>query len=273
MIDVRTLSALIDEGAPLRLLDVRYRLDEPDGRPAYRSGHLPGAVYVQMETELARLGAPGEGRHPLPPLSVLQDAARRWGVDPGDTVVAYDDWNMLGAARLWWMLRGAGVADVRVLDGGLSAWRAAGLPLEAGDVVPAPGSIVLHERTEGVASIDDAAAWPEHGVLLDVRAGERYRGEAEPLDPVAGHIPGAVNLPSPEYLRDGRFADAADIRQAFAAVGAGQGTEVAAYCGSGITAAQAALAGAIAGIDVAVYPGSWSQWANTPGRPVATGPA
>ena len=271
LIDVSTLSALLRSGAPVRLLDVRYRLDAPDGRPEYLAGHLPGAVYVPLEAELSRHGAPEDGRHPLPALPVLRDAVRRWGVNPGDTVVAYDAWDMLGAARLWWTLDRAGLAGVRVLDGGLEAWTRAGLPLEAGDVVPEPGTATVREIARGVASIDDAAAWPERGVLLDVRAPERYRGDLEPYDPVAGHIPGAVNLPSSRYVIDGRFAEAAAIRKAFAQAGVAPGTDVAAYCGSGITAAQAALAGAIAGIEVIVYPGSWSQWSNTPGRPVATG--
>jgi thiosulfate/3-mercaptopyruvate sulfurtransferase len=269
LIEVSELSALLASGVPVRLLDVRYRLDEPDGRPAYLAGHLPGAVYVEMEGELARHGEPADGRHPLSSAGVLQAAARRWGLNPGDTVVAYDDWNALGAARAWWMLRRSGVEDVRVLDGGLRAWTRAGLPLQAGDVDPVPGTIELHGIEQGVASIDEVAAWP--GVLLDVRAPERYRGETEPLDPVAGHIPGARNLPSTDYVERGRFRDAAAIRAAFAAVGATGGAPIAAYCGSGITAAQAALAGAIAGVEVTVYPGSWSQWSNTPGRPVATG--
>jgi thiosulfate/3-mercaptopyruvate sulfurtransferase len=272
LIDARELADLLAADDRVRVLDVRYRLDRPDGRPEYRAGHLPGAVYVDLESELARHGEPRDGRHPLPSLDTLQAAARRWGLDDGDTVVVYDDWAMLGASRAWWALSGAGVADVRVLDGGLGAWTSAGLPLEEGDVRVPEGSIVLHERAGGAIGMTDAAAWPERGILLDARAPERYRGEVEPYDPQAGHIPGAVNLPSTDYLDGGRFRDPAAIRAAFAAVGAADGTPVAAYCGSGITAAQAALAGALAGIDVAVYPGSWSQWSNTEGMPVATGP-
>ncbi len=257
---------------PVRVLDVRYRLDRPDGRPAYLEGHVPGAVYVDLDHELARIDRPEDGRHPLPALADLQAAARRWGVDDGDTVVVYDDWNGFGAARAWWLLTGAGV-DVRVLDGGYRAWVDAGLPVATGAEQPDPGSVILHERTTGVASIDDAATWPDRGVLLDVRAPERFRGETEPMDPVAGHIPGAVNLPSLVHLDDGRFKDAAAIRSSFEAVGVRPGVDVAAYCGSGLTAAHTALAGALAGIDVTVYPGSWSQWSNLPGRPVATGAA
>lgn len=271
LISARELAVLLDGGRPVRLLDVRWRLDRPDGRPGYLGGHLPGAVYVDLDDELASHGRPEDGRHPLPSRDVLESAARRWGLHAGDTVVAYDDAGGLAAARAWWLLSRAGVVDVRVLDGGLSAWTRAGLPLEAGDVVPEPGDIVLHDVTEGIADIDEAEAWPRTGVLLDVRAAERYRGEVEPLDPIAGHIPGAVNLPIATLLDDGLLRSPDELREAFAAVGATPGTAVVAYCGSGITAAHAALAGVVAGVDVTVYPGSWSQWSNTPGRPVATG--
>ena len=271
LITARELAALLGGGRTVRLLDVRWRLDRPDGRPEYLEAHLPGAVYVDLDHELASHGRPEDGRHPLPTRDALESAARRWGLRAGDTVVAYDDAGGLAAARAWWLLSRAGVADVRVLDGGLSAWTREGLPLEEGDVVPQSGDIVLHDATEGIADIDDAAAWPSRGVLLDVRAAERYRGEVEPLDPIAGHIPGAVNLPISTLLSDGLLRSSDELRAAFEAAGATQDTPVAAYCGSGITAAQAALAGVVAGIDVTVYPGSWSQWSNSPGRPVATG--
>lgn len=271
LITARELAALLDGGRTARLLDVRWRLDRPDGRSEYLEAHLPGAVYVDLDHELASHGRPEDGRHPLPTRDALESAARRWGLRAGDTVVAYDDAGGLAAARAWWLLSRAGVADVRVLDGGLSAWTREGLPLEEGDVVPQSGDIVLHDATEGIADIDDAAAWPSRGVLLDVRAAERYRGEVEPLDPIAGHIPGAVNLPISTLLSDGLLRSSDELRAAFEAAGATQNTPVAAYCGSGITAAHAALAGVVAGIDVTVYPGSWSQWSNSPGRPVATG--
>ncbi|WP_300591265.1 sulfurtransferase [Microbacterium sp.] len=270
LISAHELHDLLEAGAGIRLLDVRYRLDKPDGRDDYRAGHLPGAVYVDMDTELATHGAPSEGRHPLPSRETLQDAARRWGLHAGDTVVVYDDFRSVSAARAWWLLRGADVADIRVLDGGLSAWRAAGFPLETGEVSPEPGSIVFNGVDAGI-SIDEAAAWPQRGVLLDARAPERYRGESEPFDPVAGHIPGAVNLPADAVLEGANFASPAAIRAAFEGAGVSDLTPAAAYCGSGLTAAHTALAGAVAGVEVVVYPGSWSQWSNTPGRPVATG--
>jgi len=260
-------------GGPLRLLDVRWRLDRPDGRPDYAAGHIPGARYVDLDAQLARHGAPRDGRHPLPPVEQLQEDARGWGIDAGDTVVVYDDLKNLSAARAWWLLRYAGVDDVRLLDGGLSAWRAAGLPLEAGEpAAPAPGSVNLEYGALPVLTIDEAAAFPGAGVLLDARAGERYRGEVEPIDPRAGHIPGAVSAPTTENLdADGRFLPPEQLRARFAALGVEPGAPVAAYCGSGVTAAHELVALALAGFDAALFPGSWSQWANHPDRPVALG--
>lgn len=271
LISPAELAALLAGAARVVVLDVRWRLDRPDGRPEYLTGHIPGAVWVDLERELSTHGDPAEGRHPLPARDELQVAARRWGLREGDTVVVYDDANALPASRAWWLLTGSGVADVRLLDGGLQAWADAGLPLQTGEVTPEPGSIVLTQLAHPVLSTDEAATWPGSGILLDVRAPERYRGETEPIDPVAGHIPGARNLPIATLLESGRFRDAEVLRDAFAAVGAVPGARVAAYCGSGITAAQTAIAGVLAGVEVAVYPGSWSAWSNTPGRPVATG--
>lgn len=261
------LAALQD----VRVLDVRWRLDRPDSRPEYLEGHLPGAVYVDLDTELAAHGRPEDGRHPLPTVEALQASARRWGLHAGDTVVVYDDLKNLSAARAWWLLRYAGVADVRLLDGSLRAWTAAGLPLETGDVQPEPGDIDLTYGALPTIDIDGAAAFPEDGVLLDARAGERYRGEAEPVDPRAGHIPGARNAPTTGNVGpDGRFLDPAALRARFAEVGVVDGVPVAAYCGSGVTAAHEAVALTLAGFTAALYPGSWSQWSNHP-RPVATG--
>lgn len=270
-LSVDELIALQAEGAPVRLIDVRWRLDRPDGHEDYLAGHLPGAVYVPLDTELSTHGRADEGRHPLPSTATLQAAARRWGVHRGDIVVAYDDAKGISAARAWWLLRQAGV-DVRVLDGGLRAWVAAGQGLETGDVTAEPGDVVLEEIGADALSIDEAAAFPASGVLLDVRAPERYRGETEPLDPVAGHIPGARNLPTLRHLdAEGRLFAPETIRATLSEVGVTEGTPVAAYCGSGVTAAHTALVLAEAGIDAKVFPGSWSQWSNTPGRPVATG--
>lgn len=265
------LNRLLARDATVRVIDVRWRLDRPDGRDDYLAGHIPGAVYVPLDTELSTHGEVSEGRHPLPSTRTLQDAARRWGVDQGDVVVAYDDSRGLSASRAWWLLRQGGV-DVRVLDGGISAWRAAGLPVDTDDVLPEPGDVVLDEIGADAISIDEAAGFPASGVLLDVRAAERYRGETEPLDPVAGHIPGAVNLPMAAHLdAAGKILDMHTLQQNFASAGVAEGTPVAAYCGSGVTAAHTALVLDEIGIPAKVFPGSWSQWSNTPGRPVAVG--
>ena len=258
-------------GPGLVLLDVRWRLDRPDGRPEYLAGHLPGAVFVDLEAELAAPPSPAAGRHPLPDPGDLQAAARRWGIHAGDTVVAYDDLGGMSAARAWWLLADAGV-DVRLLDGGLAAWRDAGLPLETGERMPEPGDVVL---TPGRLPVVDAGALePFAGVLLDARAGERYRGEVEPIDPRAGHIPGAVSAPTTANLdADGRFLPADVLRRRFEELGVGPGVPVAAYCGSGVTAAHEALALVVAGFTPSLYPGSWSQWSNRPDAPVATGPS
>lgn len=269
---VDELIDLLASGVPVRLIDVRWRLDRPDGHSEYLSGHIPGAVYVPLDQELAAHGRADEGRHPMPSTESLQDAARRWGVRGGDVVVAYDDAKGVSAARAWWLLRQAGV-DVRVLDGGLQAWVGAGYELSSDEVELDRGDVVLTEIGADAISIDEAAAFPASGVLLDVRAAERYRGETEPLDPVAGHIPGAVNVPMTSHVdADGRLVDAATLRATFAAAGVTPGTPVAAYCGSGVTAAHTALVLDAIGIPAKVFPGSWSQWSNTPGRPVATGP-
>lgn len=258
----------------VHLLDVRWRLDRPDGRPDYLAGHIPGAVYVDLEAELADHGRPASaGRHPLPSQSAVQAAARRWGLRKNRTVVVYDDLNNLSSARAWWMLRDGGIDDVRVLDGALGAWRAAGFGLETGEVTPPPGDVILRRGVMPALDIDDAAAFPEFGTLFDARAGERYRGEVEPVDPRAGHIPGAVSAPTAGNLdADGRFLPPDVLRQRFLGLGADPGAPVAAYCGSGVTAAHEALALTLAGFEPAIFPGSWSAWSNDPDRPVATGP-
>jgi thiosulfate/3-mercaptopyruvate sulfurtransferase len=252
------------EASAVRILDVRWRLDRPDGLPDYLAGHIPGAVYVDLYNELAAHREPGEGRHPLPGVEALQASARGWGIDDGDTVVVYDDLKSMSAARAWWLLRYAGVEDVRVLDGALLAWPG---PLETGAVTIEPGGVHLSYGHLPVLSIDDAAS---ASLLLDARAGERYRGEVEPVDPRAGHIPGAVSAPTSDNVdAGGRFLVPELLRERFVALGAADSVGV--YCGSGVTAAHEALALTIAGFTPAVYPGSWSQWSNTPGRPVATG--
>ena len=254
------------------VLDVRWTLAVPDGRPAYLAGHLPGAVYVDLDHELADHSATGRGRHPLPSEAAFTRAMRRWGIRDGDSVVVMDDVGNQSSARAWWLLRHAGVADVRMLDGALAAWVGAGHPLEGGETEPEPGDATAHFGAMPVVDADEAAAFSRRGVLLDARAAARYRGEVEPIDPRAGHIPGAHSAPSSENLDEtGRFLSPDAMRARFAAVGLEPGTPAAAYCGSGITAAHEVAALAIAGIDAALFPGSWSQWSNEPGRPVAVG--
>ncbi|QHC62417.1 sulfurtransferase [Rathayibacter festucae] len=267
------LEAALASPEPPLVLDVRWRLDRPDGRPAYLEGHLPGAVYVDLDHELAAHGAPEDGRHPLPPIEALQESARRWGLRQGQAVVVYDDLKNLSSARAWWLLRAAGVADVRLLDGSLRAWTGSGRALESGPVSPVVGDVELAYGALPVLDIDEAAALPSTGVLLDARAPERYRGDVEPIDPRAGHIPGALNAPATGNVdADGRFLDAAALRARFEELGVRPDAPVGVYCGSGVTAAADAVALTLAGFAPSLYPGSWSQWSNTADRPVATGP-
>lgn len=258
----------------LRLLDVRWALGDPDGPQHYLDGHIPGAVFVDLETELAAPPSPAKGRHPMPDVAHLQKCARSWGLRTGDTVVVYDATGGMAAARAWWLLRWAGVQEVLILDGGLPAWdRAGGKVIAGNEADPAAGDVVLNPGALPLIDADAAAGW--QGLLLDARAGERYRGEVEPIDPRAGHIPGAVSAPTAENLTpEGYFKSAAELRSRFIELGAntesGAGP-VAVYCGSGVTAAHQVAALAVAGIDAALYPGSWSQWSNDPKRAVATG--
>ena len=279
LVSVTDLADLLASDDPVRILDVRWSLTEPDGRAAFAAGHIPDAVYVDLETDLSDHTVTGRGRHPVPSAAALEASLRRWGVDDGDTVVVYDDWNRAGSARAWWLLRTAGVRDVRILDGGWAAWCALG-GLTTDDVdAPDPGSITLEHRNldEGVCATltaSAAAVCARDGVLLDARAPERFRGEIEPIDPAGGHIPGAVNMPSTTLLGpDGRFFSAADLRALFAAHGVDGAGSAGVYCGSGVTAAVVVAAAQVAGIDLALFPGSWSQWSSDPVNPVGTGPA
>lgn len=261
-----------EAGAPV-LLDVRWALGMTDGAERYRAGHLPGAVYVDLETELAAPASPAAGRHPLPSAAAFQNAARRWGVRQDSRVVVYDGVGGTSAARAWWLLRYFGLEDARILDGGLDAWSAAGYVLEVGSVTAEPGDFVARPGGMPVLDADEAAALAGgEGALLDARAGERYRGEVEPVDPQAGHIPGALSAPTTENLgEDGEFLSTAELRKRFAALGVAGAGRVGVYCGSGVTASHEVAALAAAGVEAALYPGSWSQWSNDPARDVATG--
>ncbi|MFJ5992533.1 sulfurtransferase [Lentzea sp. NPDC092896] len=261
------------------VLDVRWRLGGPPGRQDYEVSHVPGAVYVDLDTELSAPPGIG-GRHPLPDPERLQEVLRGAGVREGAQVVAYDGGDGSVAARVWWLLRWAGFGEVAVLDGGFAAWEAAGLPVTAevpavltgdaaGDVVVRPGQLP-------VLDADEAAALAQEGVLLDARAAARYRGETEPVDPKAGHVPGALNAPTTGHVgADGRWLGPEELAARFAGLGVSGGVAVGAYCGSGVTASSVVLALEVAGITsaekpAALYAGSWSNWCALD-REVATG--
>jgi thiosulfate/3-mercaptopyruvate sulfurtransferase len=265
--------ALQDKLRTITVLDARWRLGGPPARSDFDAGHVPGAAFLDLETDVC--GAPGiGGRHPLPDPGELQRALRAAGVRADRPVVVYDDGDGVPAARVWWTLRWAGHRDVRVLDGGYAAWIAAGLgEIESGPGGTAPGDFTVDPGHAAVVDADEAAAAARTGVLIDARQAPRYRGETEPIDPVAGHVPGARNVPHADLVEaDGRLRAADVLRDRFAAAGAKDGTAVAAYCGSGVTAAHAVLALAEAGIeDAALYVGSWSNWITDPSRTIATG--
>ncbi|MGI9007066.1 MAG: sulfurtransferase [Streptosporangiaceae bacterium] len=275
---------LAQPGAPVALLDVRWQLGGPPGRERYLAGHLPGAAYVDLDADLAAPpGSGAGGRHPLPAGADFAAAMSRAGLRAGQLAAVYDDGDATVAARLWWLLRYFGHDQVAVLDGGYLAWTAAGLAVQAGPVSPPPGNFAAGPGG-GMAVLDDAGAarLARAGVLLDARAAARYRGETEPVDPVAGHIPGAVSAPAAGNTgADGKFRPGHELARRFAALGMpergrARGLDgppaVGAYCGSGVTAAQEVLALELAGWTAALYPGSWSAWCADPSGPVATGP-
>jgi thiosulfate/3-mercaptopyruvate sulfurtransferase len=286
LVDVTTLARSLAGEQPPVLLDVRWwpgrapGPDGPRGLAAYRDGHLPGAVFVDLDRDLA--GAPGPGgRHPLPETAAFQQAMRSAGVSDGTDVVVYDDADATAAARGWWLLRYFGHTRVHVADGGYRAWAAAGQPVATGEeTAPWPGDFTARPGGMSLLDADGAAELARRGILLDAQAAERYRGETEPFDPVAGHIPGAVSAPTVANVSGhGRFLPAADLRARFRALGVTAGEHghggavgIGAYCGSGVTAAHEVLALAVAGLPAALYVGSWSHWVADPARPVATGP-
>jgi thiosulfate/3-mercaptopyruvate sulfurtransferase len=260
------------DGLEAVVVDTRLALTGPTGRERYDRGHIPGAAYLDVDDDLAARPGAG-GRHPLPEPAAFAAAVRRAGISRRSRVVAYDDGPGTAAARLWWLLRDHGHEDVLVLDGGLAAWTAAGRPVSTEPVLRRPGD---WDGTPGhlpVAEADHVLDIARDGVLIDVRAAPRFRGEHEPIDPVAGHVPGAVNAPLTENTDDlGRFLPDAVLRGRFASLGVRDDVPVAAYCGSGVTATQTLLALRLAGWeDAALYPGSWSGWITDRSRPVATG--
>ena len=289
LITAAELAGLLPLAPPARpvVLDVRYPgIGLPDdGYDQYLAGHVPGAAYVSLDDALAAPHVPGvTGRHPLPEAAVLQAAMRAAGVSAARPVVVYDDWRSIAAARAWWLLRWAGHDDVRVLDGGWRAWRESGGDVETGEIRPEPGDLVVEPGGRAVVDAEGAERIAATGVLLDARPANRYRGEDETIDPVAGHIPGARSLPALSLMADdGRFLPAERLAERFGAVGVrgdaggrgggGRGGGVGIYCGSGLQACHVALAAAACGAaaDPAVYAGSWSEWITDPTRPVARG--
>lgn len=265
--------------ADVRVFDVRHDLtNHAAGREAYAAGHIPGARYLDHETELAATRTGKNGRHPLPDRAEFGALMAAHGVTPQTLVVAYDASGGMYAAHLWWMLRWLGHDQVAVLDGGWQAWVAAGLPT-ATEPAPAvlPGAPVapgapLVGSVDAKAVLDNIAQ--RAFTVIDARAANRYRGEVEPMDPVAGHIPGALNRPNGQNLQaDGRFKDAAVLREEFTALLDGRDPKAIVHqCGSGITACHNLLSMEIAGLSGSrLYPGSWSEWCSDPSRPVAKG--
>jgi thiosulfate/3-mercaptopyruvate sulfurtransferase len=275
LITAAELTELIRAERPVTILDVRWRLDQPDGRATYLQGHVPGAVYASLEDDLSDHAVTGRGRHPLPPGRSVEASARRWGIRAGVPTVVYDEWNRAGSARAWWVLTAAGLTDVRILDGGLAAWRSAGGSLAAGPVTPPPGNATVPHDDLYAGALPTITAQQTLAAdltLLDARAPERFRGDVEPVDRVAGHIPGAKNLPSGEALADdGTFLGSDELNQLLTGHGIARDGRLGAYCGSGVTAAITLAALATLGHQAALFPGSWSEWSSDPSRAVARG--
>lgn len=267
----------------LVVVDCRHDLMNPAfGHTEFSRARIPGAIFVDVEQQLAGRHTGQNGRHPLPEMEHFREFVAGLGIGPASQVVVYDAQSGQSAARLWWMLRWIGLASVAVLDGGMAAWQAAGLPVESG-LPRAPGPAVLRDRQEpvslaatvGLADVIDNLATPAF-TLIDARAGARYRGETEPLDPVAGHIPGALNRPFQENLQaDGRFKSPETLHRDFTALLGGRPVnQIVHQCGSGISACHNLLAMEHAGLAGSrLYPGSWSEWCADPARPVAIGPS
>ena len=281
LVDARAISALAAAGQDLRLLDARATLSDPSaGRAAFDVSHIPGAVHADLDLQLSDHARRGHGRHPLPDAAAFARTVGGWGIGPAHQVVVYDAGDgSMAAARAWWLLTLLGHQRVAVLDGGLAAWRAAGLPETAATDRPPPlppypcstyAAARIATAVQVQARLGQAPGW-----LLDARGAERFAGQVEPIDPVAGHVPSAVNRPFPLNLHDGRFRPAAELRaELLDALRGHPPSEAVLMCGSGVTACHLLLAMEHAGLGGAqVFAGSWSGWIEDPSRPVATGPA
>ncbi len=279
LVDAHALSAALGDPS-LRLVDARFVMlnAAPDaGRQAYAEAHLPDAVYADLNLDLADLSKAGEGRHPLPDEAAFTRRLGEWGVAPAHQVVVYDAGDgSMAAARLWWLLKLLGHARVAVLDGGMAAWRAHALPETAEIPVVSPvGAYPSKFHGGDIVTADDLLQRldEDSGWLIDARAAERFRGDVEPIDPVAGHVPGAINRPFAQNLREGRFKPADELAVEISALlGDRRPADAVLMCGSGVTACHLLLAFEHAGLHGArIYPGSWSGWISDPSRPVARG--
>jgi thiosulfate/3-mercaptopyruvate sulfurtransferase len=259
LVDVDWLQRELDA---VRVVDCRWKLGQPGaGRAAYLEGHIPGAAFLDLDTDLS--DTPGErGRHPLPAPERFEEAARGAGISGNTPVVAYDEAGEGGAARLWWLLGHFGHERVAVLDGGLAAWRAGEGELEPGEERPAPGDFSLRPREGDTVDAGEieASLGGNPLALVDARAPDRYAGRSEPIDPVAGHIPGAANVPFAELAPGGRYLPPAAVRQRLADATGGHAEGIVAYCGSGVSACTVVLAAEVAGVPARLYAGSWSEW-------------
>ncbi len=269
LLDASQMVQLLRGNPTTVVLDVRWSLQAGAQRAQYDQGHVDGAVFMDLDRDLC--GPPGpDGRHPLPDAAALEATLRRAGIDDDSKIVVYDDGDMMAAARAWWTLRWAGLDDVHVLNAGMRAWRDDDLPVTDTQSRPAAGTVTVRPGRLPVLDADAAARQARDGTLIDVRAPERYRGETEPLDPVAGHIPKAVNrFGGASIAEQGGFVNQAKLAEQFADLA----EDAAVYCGSGVTATRTALAMAAAGRPIPpVYIGSWSNWCAL-GRPAAVGDA
>lgn len=257
-----------------KILDVRWRQDRPEGMPEYLEGHIPGAVFVDLDYELADPEAAnnGHGRHPLPTAEEFQNTVQRWGLTHEDTIVVYDDLKNLSSARAWWLLKWAGFQDVRVLDGSLRAWTHAGHALSGGLDMPDFGDAEITPGQKPLVEADDVAGFVEQGTLLDARPADRYTGEYDPLSPRPGHIPGAISAPATGSLdENGRFLPPEQLRERYLGLGVDPHRPVAAYCTSGLHSAHSVIALELAGFDAVLYPAGFSQWTRDGARSVVVG--
>jgi thiosulfate/3-mercaptopyruvate sulfurtransferase len=266
------LKAMVDAGADLAILAVQS-INPYTGRNSERNSRVPGAVDAEAYTNFAGPATAEGGQRPLPDIKALEAAARRWGLRHGQTIVVYDGDRSMTAARAWWVLRWAGFADVRVLDGGLPAWIAAGMPISHHSPAPVPSTVELSAGRMPELGADEALVLARRAVLLDARIRPNYiGGESGPGQPPCGHIPGGISAPAPDNVTDyGNFTDSATLKEMYRGLGADGSRPVGVYCGAGMSAAHTVLALAAIGIDAAMYVGSWSAWVGDASRPVARG--